>query len=255
MGVGEEPIQRIIEEEVKAVMEQRSISASPSVPDKQLLAIFDAAEIDLAPLLKQLETCIKGGYDITAILSDLAVRLLDVEAIQSVCGQDKVLTCGDMTNLSPFVEGCPLIAIPILSYPMAAKLALGVADTPCTYLIFQALRRGDRVIAASDYIGGFVETENTPEISKLDRNYARTLSNFGIQFAPIEQLAEALLSGDTLSLCPVDGKGTKTVIGTSIIANLAPAVREFVYTNPVVITPLARDLAAEKGIRLVEKSK
>ena len=254
MGVSEEPIRRIIEEEVKAVVEQRSTSASPSVSDKQLLAIFDATEVNLAPLLEQLEACIKGGYDTTAILSDFAVRLLDVEAIQSVCGQDKVLTCGDITNLTPFTEGRPLVAIPILSHSMAAKLALGIADTPCTYLIYQALRRGDRVIAVSDYVRGFLETEKTSEIAKLERNYVKALSHLGIQFTPIEQLAETLLSGVSLSRSPVGGKGAKTVISTSVIENLAPAVREFVYTNPVVITPLARDLAAERGIRLVEKS-
>ena len=253
MGVSEVPIQRI-EEEVKAVLGQRSISASPAISDKRLLAIFDAAQVDLAPLLKQLEACIKGGYVTTAILSDLAARLLDIEAIRSVCGQDKVLTCGDITNLSPFAEGRPLIAIPILSHPMAAKLALGIADTPCTYLIFQAMLRRDRIVAASDFLKEFVQPKPASKISKIEHNYLETLSNFGIQFVPIEQLAGAILNGDSLSLCPVNGQESKTVISTSVIANLAPSVRELVYANPVVITPLARDLAAEKGIRLVEKS-
>lgn len=251
MGVSEVPIQRI-EEEVKAVLEQRAISSS--IPDKRLLAIFDAAQVDIAPLLNQLEACIKGSYVTTAILSDLAVKLLDVEAIQSVCGQDKVLTCGDITNLSPFAEGRPLIVIPILSHPMAAKLALGMADTPCTYLIFQALRHGDRVVAASNFLEEFVQEKPVSKISKIEQNYLETLSNFGIQFVPIEQLAETILSGDSLSFCPIGGNESKTVISTSVIANLAPSVRELVYANPVVITPLAHDLAAQRGIRLVEKS-
>ena len=255
MGASEEPNRRKIEEEVKAVLEQRTISASPAVPDKPLLAIFDAAQVNLAPILNQLDACIKGGYDTTAILSDLAARLLDKEAIESVCGEDKVLTCDDITEPGAIAERPTSIAIPILSHAMAAKLALGIADTPCTYLIFQALRRGDCVIAASDFIGGFAETVNSSEISKLERNYVKTLSKFGIQFAPIEQLAEILLSGDSLSHCPVDGKGAITVISTSMIANLAPSVRKFVYTNPVVITPLARDLAVERGIQLIDKSK
>lgn len=254
MGVSEESIRRIIEEEVKSVLDRRSVTASPSVGEKQLLAIFDADEFNLAPPLEQLKACIKGGYDTTAILSDLAVRLLDVEAIQSVCGKDKVITCGDITNLSPFTEGRPLIAIPVLSHSMAAKLALGIADTPCTYLIYQALRRGDSVIAASDSVRGFLETDNTSRMLNLERNYVKTLLHLGIQFTPIEQLAETLLSVDSLNYNPVDGKGEKTVISTTVIENLAPAVREIVYTNPVVITPLARDLAAERGIRLVEKS-
>ena len=253
MGDSEVPIQRI-EEEVKAVLDQRSISTSPTVSDKQLLAIFDAAQVDLAPLLKQLEACIEGGYVTTAIVTDLAARLLDVEAIQSVCGQDKVLTCGDITNLSPFTEGRPLIAIPILSHPMAAKLALGIADTPCTYLIFQAMLRRNRVVAASDLLKEFVQAKRASKIPKIEHNYLETLSNFGIQFVPIEQLAETILNGDSLNFCLVDGKESKTVISASVIANLAPSVREFVYANPVVITPLARDLAAERGIRLVEKS-
>ena len=104
MEAREEPDRRIIEKEVKAVLEQQAISASPAVPDKRLLAIFDAAQVNLAPILNQLEACIKGGYDTTAILSDLAARLLDKEAIQSVFGEEKVLTCGDITDLADFAE-------------------------------------------------------------------------------------------------------------------------------------------------------
>jgi hypothetical protein len=114
--------------------------------------------------------------------------------------------------------------------------------------------RRDRIVAASDFLKEFVQPKPASKISKIEHNYLETLSNFGIQFVPIEQLAGAILNGGSLSLCPVNGQGSKTVISTSVIANLAPSVRELVYANPVVITPLARDLAAEKGIRLVEKS-
>ena len=254
MDIGEELIQRI-EEEVKKVLGQESIPASSSTSDKRLLAIFDAAEVDLAQPLQQLEKCIQGGYATTAILSDLAAAVFDTKVIQSICGEGKFFKCGEIANLSPFIEGFSLIAIPILSYSMAAKLALGMVDTPCTYLIFQAILRGDRVIATSDILERVVRTKTPFEVSKLGQNHLKTLSNFGIQFVTVEQLSETILSDNSLSFGPVDAKGGKAVISASVIANLAPAVREFVYSNPAVITPSARDLAAQRGIRLVEKSK
>jgi hypothetical protein len=242
---------RQIEAEVKKVLEQQSLVPSPPPSDRHILAIFDAAPVDLALPLQQIERCIDGGYIVTAILSELAAKLLDANSVRGVCGDERVFVCSEVTHLGPF-EDFSLIAIPVLSYPMASKLALGMADTSCTYLIFQAMLRGNKVIAASDALEVASEAR-TSEISKLGRNYLKTLSSFGIQLVTCEHLAETILSDSSPHFAPVDSKGGKAVISASIIANLAPTVREFVYSNPAIITPLARDLAAQRGIRLVAK--
>lgn len=249
MAIGPEIIQRI-ETEVRKVLTQQGITLGKPGCDKRILAVFDAAQVDLALPLQQLSKCIENGYAVTAVLSDLAVKLLDRSRIQSVCGNERVFVSSEITDLQPFTEDFALIVIPILSYPMAAKLTLGIADTPCTYPIFQGMGRGDRIIAASDAFGIPAKSG----ISKLGQKYTQTLSNLGVEFVATNQLAETILNNRSQNLRTERSKRGRKVISASVIDNLTPGVRELAYSNPAIITPLARDLAAQKEIRLVART-
>ena len=250
MKFSPEIIQRI-EAEVAKVLAQQGIALASSQSDKQILAIFDAAQVDFARSLAQLDQCIQQGCIVTVVLSDMAARILDVSRIRSTCGNERVFLESEITSLQPFTEGSSLIVIPTLSCAMAAKLSLGMADTPCAYLVFQALLRGNRIIAASDGFEVSDRSEIPPDISKLGQNYIKALSDFGVQFVATDWLAETILSNGRRHFNPIESAGGQNIITASVIAGLAPAVREFGYTNPAIITPLARDLAARKGIRLV----
>ena len=127
-----------------------------------------------------------------------------------------------------------------------------MGDTPCAYLVFRSLLRGNRVIATSDGFEISDESEIPPEISKLGENYIKTLSDFGVQFVTTDRIAEIVLSDGIYHFDP-DSTGGQNVITASVIDGLASGVREFRYTNPAIITPLARDLAARKGIQLVAR--
>ena len=249
MEFGPEIIRRI-ETEVAKVLKQQGIALTSAQSDKRILAIFDAAEVDLARPLEQLDKCIQQGYVVTAILSDIAAKILDISRIRSAWGQERVFIASEITNLQSFTEGFSLIVIPTLSCAMAAKLSLGMADTPCAYLVFQGLLRGNRVIATSDGFEVSDGSEIPPEISKLGKNYIKTLSDFGVQFVTTDRIAETVLSDGTHHFNP-DSVGGQNIITASVIGELASDVREFRYTKPAIITPLARDLAARKGIRLV----
>ena len=184
------------------------------------------------------------------ILSDIAAKILDISRIRSACGQERVFIAGEITNLQPFTEGFSTIVIPTLSCAMAAKLSLGMADTPCAYLVFRSLLRGNRVIATFDGFEISDESEIPPEISKLGQDYIKTLSDFGVQFVTTDRIAETILDDGTHHFNP-DSVGGRNIITASVIDGLASDVREFRYTNPAIITPLARDLASRRGIRLV----
>ena len=241
---------RRIEAEVAKVLKQQGIALPSPQSDKRILAIFDATEVNFARPLEQLDKCIQGGYVVTAILSDIAAKTLDISYIRSVCGEEQVFIAGEITSLQPFTEGFSLIVIPTLSCTMAAKLSLGMADTPCAYLVFRAPLRGNRVIATSDGFEISDGSEIPPEISKLGQDYIKILSDFGVQFVTTDRIAETVLS-DATHHFNADSVGGQNVITASVIDGLASGVREFRYTNPAIITPLARDLAAREGIRLV----
>ena len=181
---------RRIEAEVAKVLKQQGIALTSAQSDKRILAIFEAAEVDLAPPLEQLDKCIQGGYVVTAILADIAAKILDISRIRSAYGQERVFIASEITNLRSFTEGFSSIVIPTLSCALAAKLSLCMADTPCAYLVFQALLRGHRVIATSDGFEISDGAEIPREISKLGQAYIKTLSNFGVQFVTTDRIAE-----------------------------------------------------------------
>lgn len=244
---------RRIEAEVAKVLKQQRTVLTPDQSDKQVLAIFDATSVNLAPPLAQLDNCIQRGYVVTAIVSDMAARILDISRIRSIYGNEQVFVEGEIANLQPFIEGFSAIVIPTLSCAMAAKLSLGIGDTPCAYLVFQALLRGNKVIAISDGLEISDKSKTPPEISRLGANYIKTLSDFGVRFVATNQLAEEILNNGTLRFNPADAIGGQNIITASVIDRLAPDVNEFRYAKPAIITPLARDLAARKGVRLVAK--
>jgi hypothetical protein len=252
VAISPEIIQRI-EKEVEKVLTHQGISPASPPANKRILAIFDAAQVNLALPLQQLDECIQHGYVITVILSNLAAKLLDRGHIQSVCGNERVFASSEITNLQSFTESFSLIVLPVLSYPMAAKLTLGMADTPCDYLIFQAMLRRNRIIATSDALETPAESTIPSEIAKLGQNYMKILSRFGMQFVTTDRLAQTLLSDGALNLSGVHAKRGRTVISASVIAGLAPNAHEFVCPDSAIITPLARDVAARKGMRLVAK--
>ena len=252
MEFSPEIIQRI-EAEVLKVLKQQGTALTSTQSDKQILAIFDAVSVNLAPSLAQIDKCIQRGYVVTAVVSDIATQILDISQIQSIYGDEQVFVAGEITNLQSFTERFSAIVMPTLSWAMAAKLSLGMGDTPCAYLVFQALLRGNKVIVMSDGLEISDKSEIPPEISKLGRNYIKILSDFGVRFVATDQLTEEILNNSTLRFNPAGAIGGKNIITASVIDGLAPDVNEFRYPNPAVITPLARDLAARKGIRLVAK--
>ena len=134
---------------------------------------------------------------------------------------------------------------------MAAKLALRLVDTPCTYLVFEALSKGKKIIAAADALHqNEVSVKIGPISSKLADDYVNALSELGVQLVPMTQIAESVVARVSGSRVVVE----KTLISATTISNLDANVRELVYANPVIITPLAREHAKKRGIELIPES-
>ena len=156
-----------------------------------------------------------------------------------------------LSNIATFVDTYQQIVLPVFSHPMAAKLALRLVDTPCTYLVFEALSKGKKVIAASDALNqSKVPVKTDPIFSKLENDYVNALSEFGVQLVPMTQIAASVVERMSDSRAVVE----ETLISATTISNLDADVRELVYANPAVITPLAREHAKKRGIKLIPKN-
>jgi len=230
---------------VEKVLEEQN-TPTPIPNERQLLAIFGATQLELSEPLQQLQICRQNGWKITIILSDLATKVINPEPIQTLFGEENVLQENALTDIKTFAATYQQIVLPVFSYPMAAKIALRVIDTPCTYLVFEVLSKGKAVIAASDALS---HNKTPGKINAIEIEYVNVLSELGVQWVPVTQIAGAVKKkNDTLSIS-VD----KSLISASTLSNLGADVQELVYTKPAVITPLAREHAKKRGIQLIPK--
>lgn len=240
-------IRRIVER----VLQEQTSGSTQTTHEKRLLVIFSATQLALDEPIQQLQTCQQNGWEITIILSDLATKVANLEPIYAAFGADNVLQENALSDITTFVETYPHIVLPVFSYPMAAKLALRLVDTPCTYLVFEALSKGKKVIAAADALHqNEVSVKIGPIFSKLEDDYVNALSELGVQLVPMTQIAESVVESVSGSRVAVE----ETLISATTILNLDANVRELVYSNPAIITPLAREQAKKRGIELIPKN-
>lgn len=238
-----------IEKIVERVLQQHLCHTETS--EEQLLAIFGATQLPLEPILQQFQTCLQEGWKIRIILSELATKTVNLEPIYSTFSEDNVLLENDLTDIPSFVENYSQIVLPALSYPMAGKLALKLVDTPCTYLVYHALCCGKRVVAASDVskTKKYIDKKSLT-LDQLEPAHVNALTEFGVKWVNVDQIAEAIRDGSVLNRVNVE----TPVISANVIANLASDVQELVYAKPAIVTPLARDQAQKRGIKLIQKS-
>lgn len=241
-----EQIRKIVER----VLQEQTPVTTQDAQEKRLLVIFGATQFELDEPIQQLRTCIQDGWKITIILSDLATKVINLEPIHTTFGEDNILQENTLIDIRTFVDAYQQVVLPALSYPMAAKLALGLVDTPCTYLVFEALSKGKKVIAASDALNqSEASIKGNPILSKLKGDYVNVLSELDVQLVPMTRIAESIMERTGNSRAVVE----KTLISAATISNLGAEVRELVYANPAVITPLAREYAKKRGIELIPK--
>ena len=232
---------------VERVLEEQASTTTQIANEKRLLAIFGATQLKLDEPLQQLHTCMQDGWKITIILSDLATKVINLEPIHAIFGEENVLRENTLTDIATFVDTHQQIVLPVFSHPMAAKLALRLVDTPCTYLVFEALSKGKTVIAVTDALN---QNEASTKINAIEVEYVNVLSELGVQWVPMMQIAEAVKKKTKDSSASLD----KPLISASTISNLDANVQELIYAKQAVITPLAREHAKKRGIKLIPKS-
>ncbi len=231
---------------VERVLREQMPDTTPVLHKKRLLAIFDATQFELDDPLQQLRICEQDGWKITIILSELATKVINLEPIYTVFGEDNILKENALTNISTLVDRYQQIVLPVFSYPMVAKLVLRLVDTPCSYLVFEALSKGKTVIAASDALN---QGGTSTETGTIEVNYVNVLSELGVQLVPMMQIAESVKEKTDSSYATSE----KPLISASTISNLNPSVQGLIYANHAIITPLAREHAKKRGIKLIPK--
>jgi len=187
-----------------------------------------------------------------------------------VCGDDVrdrvgahcILDTVKPEGIEKVLERADILVLPTLCLKVAAKVAALSCDTQESNLVFTALLLGKKVLAASD---GFLICDmlaNDGIKAEIER-ILNKLEGFGMTFCPTDQLSvsfERLVQGaqaPSSATPPEDAKGDTLAPLRLITAKAITAAANDRRTSLRLapggkVTPLARDLAREYGIEIIE---
>ncbi|PTW59000.1 hypothetical protein C8N35_10835 [Breoghania corrubedonensis] len=130
------------------------IVAALNARARSALVLFSDTELGLEPAVRSLATLVDAGWSFEIHRSRQARELVSLDRLDALGG----------AALSPFIRNAgsqnetvdailnrhALVLMPTLSLPLAARVALGLADDDISSLVAGALERGQRIVAARD---------------------------------------------------------------------------------------------------------
>jgi hypothetical protein len=129
-------------------------------------------------------------HQLTVVLTPAAGQII-TEAQVRKAGASQIIAPGEWVNTPGLVKETDLVLIPTLSMNLAARLALGLMDSPISTLVIGALLAGKRVIAVKDGAdpngkGGLVfgaAAGAAPVLRDKLAGHLTTLASYGLELA------------------------------------------------------------------------
>lgn len=254
-----EKLTQIIEEEVKKTLSSElnvnrngAIYELPHIPsgNSNVYALFTGGSAKLSEAINQIKLLIQNGYHIKAILSESATRIIKVDKIREIPGIEDVFCEPDPSIYSvDIVQSADAIVIPVLTRNSAAKLALGICDTLVTNIIMHALIAGKPVIAArnsADPEGQDCICIGTPKTSpnliQIAKDYLKKLESYGVKLVDVSEIAYSFIEDKNIK---------QELITYDTINGLSKDISEIKVKKGSIVTPLAKDLAKERNIKII----
>ena len=243
----------------------RAFQGAKSKNGPAVLNVFHAGVRKLAEALRQVQ------------LIEETARRSSVYTVESarpwVCGADVkegagikcILDTVKPAGLERVLQKADILMLPTFCLKTAAKVARLICDDPESNIVFTALLQGKKVLAARD---GFMICDllvNDRIAEEIERILEK-LQSFGMVFCPTDQLSATLqkiVAGKQKPPAPVTPRRAKSnqekpAAGVKLIT--AKVIHTVVNNrqNSIVlapggkVTPLARDLAKEYAIKIIQ---
>ena len=254
----------------KLRMTPHSTSEQSVIPRKKALVVFTGGSIGLEESLRQLQKIQELSVEISVVLSTAAEQIIGIERIKAQLGSD--INC--ITNHCPYpgqlLRDADFMLVPVLTQNTAAKLAYTLADTLASTVIMQGLMQGKPVLAAmnaADPQDSWRIQKNmgkaSPTLAESLRQNLKKIEGYGIQLVQVNELAvqsQHIIQRldkkayDSQQQAPAIGGGKKSIVDAAAIEVAASnGLLEIVISKNTIITPLARDIAREHGIRIIQE--
>lgn len=225
---------------------------------KHYLLVVTGTNQDLQGTVEKLQIMRDKGITFDLLISSMGEKLVNVEELTRKIKPKRIYTEKDWPFQQEPLNKAAGIVIPLLTQNTAVKLSLGIQDQLVPRLLWECLWIGKPVWMDkhSLFLYKGKPTANTALVNKI-KEIVLQLEKLGIK--EIEDFYGESQQPATENEIVINGNqfGSKTekraVITEKDILMVKTPIKELIIPKGSVITPLAKDTAKARGIRIIQQ--
>lgn len=260
--------QALIEEIVAKVVALVRAKMIADVPKQRVLMLFSGASTGYVVGMDTIRLLTTAGHELTVFMTASAVHVVGEDNVRKA-GASEIITPKQWVKTPTLVRETNLFLIPTLSMNTAARLALGLMDSLFSTLVLGALLDNKPVIAVCDGAdpygnGGLVFSDSQEGSPALRAHLAGNLGkliDFGVNLVAEEKFVQSVIrqmrtganggkSSPAVPVSRVPANGALSILTAADLNGYEPGTTLRLPAN-ARITPLARENAARRNLRLV----
>ncbi|MCT4593549.1 MAG: hypothetical protein N4A57_04660 [Anaeromicrobium sp.] len=227
---------------------------------KYILVLFTGSDFKINRVIEGLKNLEEDGYSLILCFSKDGEEILPIGEIADSLRGEKIYLEEDKNNYLEIIKSSNIVLVPTLTQNTLAKVAVGIQDSFISSLLWQLLWCGKRVFVNVD---SALDKNNMPceneRMLKLMNDHVKRLREFGAKIIKgnnymthiNEKLEKPVYKNDKVEKRPKTD--SKKVVTEKDVLNLVGISNELIIYKGTIITPLARDVAKEKEIRILRK--
>lgn len=214
-----------------------------------MLVLFAGNPIGLEETIQHLKRLKTEGWCFDFAFSSNAEALMNADRIIRQLQPEKVVG-RNVKELSDYrMDHLTSVIVPLVTHNTARKVALGIQDGLLPNLLWQALWDGIPVYMNLDSLLTYHgRSTNNPAMNRMMASTIAELKAIGVNPLPSNTTSDP--SGDQSAFLTAGSPGTRVITEKDILG-LASHEKALNIYGGVIVTPLARDAAVARGIKII----
>lgn len=235
---------------------------------KRIGILFCGSDINLTRAFEGLRRLQSEGYHLHGVMTQSASAIGLEDRIVSALSIQSLSKGKEEVDIQKFMDAIDGLVVPNITQNTLSKVAVGIQDNLGALLIWQALITNKPVFISTDSVfSGWFDINKNRAMKMVMQNHVATLKQFGAKednhynynfswetekkSEPINSFANQERSHLSVkSMESFERQSTKKLITESDIKAME-AKRELKLVPGQIVTPLAKDEAASKGIQII----
>lgn len=254
---------KVLEDISKRLQGESIIEKEKEDKTLKALIVLNGSNIDLSEKIENIKKLKNRGIKVSLAFSFMAERLLETQRIINTLQPLEIYKEEDIIKLKDISKEYSIIIGPNITTNTLSKISLGMIDTFIPNLIWTFLYQGKKVYLDFNQVKNYLgeETKNK-EILNITNRYIDTIKKMGAIEIDDKNILENIIkdyrdlqieSQTNLNKVPQTKEEeipqAKTVITEKDIISMS-SNNKLILPKGTIITPLAKDKAREKNIKI-----